>query len=239
MNRLDPITGFGLRGAHSLLSGSGAGGSLLILILHRVLERHDPLQPDEPDATQFAAQQIGHRWPDAIPGTERFLFYAGGPPDTAGIYLGTLGDTAGTRLTAAASAGVYHPDGWLLWMRDGALAAQRLDVARAAMVGDAVTVADEVAVGIGGVAHDAHVGVRDAGQVEALIAGVHQLDAARFAAHHLALDHVRVAARERHHHRCSSECGQCQRPDHPDRHSHYSEVGVALDSFPASGGAGA
>jgi peptidoglycan/xylan/chitin deacetylase (PgdA/CDA1 family) len=56
MNRLNPIAGFGLRGAHALLSGKGAAGSLLILILHRVLERHDPLQPDEPDAAQFAAQ---------------------------------------------------------------------------------------------------------------------------------------------------------------------------------------
>lgn len=56
MNRLNPIAGFGLRSAHGLLSGKGADGSLLILILHRVLEKHDPLQPDEPDAAQFAAQ---------------------------------------------------------------------------------------------------------------------------------------------------------------------------------------
>jgi len=56
VNRLNPIAGFGLRSAHGLLSGKGPAGTLLILILHRVLERHDPLQPDEPDATQFAAQ---------------------------------------------------------------------------------------------------------------------------------------------------------------------------------------
>ena len=40
--------------------------------------------------TTFGPQQIGHRWPYALPDGRRFLFYAGGPPDTAGIYLGAL-----------------------------------------------------------------------------------------------------------------------------------------------------
>jgi hypothetical protein len=96
--------------------------------------------------TTFGPQQIGHRWPFALPDGRHFLFYAGGPPDTAGIYLATLDAPEATRLTAATSAGVYHPDGWLLWMRDGALVAQEIDVAQAALVGEAVTVADEVAV---------------------------------------------------------------------------------------------
>jgi Tol biopolymer transport system component len=96
--------------------------------------------------TTFGAQQIGHRWPDALPGGKQFIFYAGGPPDTAGIYLGSLDGSAPARLTPADSAGVYHPDGWLLWVRDGALIAQRLDAARGTVAGEPLTIADSVAV---------------------------------------------------------------------------------------------
>lgn len=39
-----------------LASGRGASASLLVLIFHRVLESPDPLLPDEPDRTSFAAQ---------------------------------------------------------------------------------------------------------------------------------------------------------------------------------------
>jgi hypothetical protein len=59
--------------------------------------------------TTFGPQQIGHRWPYALPDGQRFLFYAGGTPDTAGIYLGALDGSTPTRLTPAESAGVYHP----------------------------------------------------------------------------------------------------------------------------------
>jgi Tol biopolymer transport system component len=96
--------------------------------------------------TTFGPQQIGHRWPYALPDGRRFLFYAGGPRDTAGIYLGALDESTPTRLTPADSAGVYHPDGWLLWVREGALVAQQLDPNQAGLVGDPVTVDDEVAV---------------------------------------------------------------------------------------------
>jgi hypothetical protein len=96
--------------------------------------------------TAFTDQQIGHRWPDAIAGRQQFVFYAGGPPDTAGIYLGSLDGTAPTRLTAAESAGVAHPDGWLLWVRGGTLVAQKLDLQTRALTGELVTVADNAAV---------------------------------------------------------------------------------------------
>jgi Tol biopolymer transport system component len=96
--------------------------------------------------TMFGPQQIGHRWPYALPDGQRFLFYAGGPPDTAGIYVGALDGTTPTQLTPAESAGVYHPGGWLLWVSGRALLAQRLDINRATLVGEPVTVDNEVAV---------------------------------------------------------------------------------------------
>ncbi len=98
------------------------------------------------EVTTFGPQQIGHRWPYALPDGRRFLYYAGGPPDTAGIYLGAVDGSAPIRLTPSESAGIYHPAGWLLWVRAGALLAQRLDVSRGALTGEPLTVDDGVAV---------------------------------------------------------------------------------------------
>jgi Tol biopolymer transport system component len=114
-------------------------------------------------ATTLAEQQAGHRLPSFLPDGRHFLFYAQGTPDTAGIYLGTLDAPDTHRLTAADVAGVFLPSvrstgpgsaeartasegGWLLWVRAGTLVAQRLDLARAALSGDPVTLADAVAV---------------------------------------------------------------------------------------------
>ena len=94
--------------------------------------------------TTLSAQQAGHVAPFFLPDGRRFLFYVNGVPDTTGIYLGALDGGEPTRLTPAASAGVYLPAGWLLWVRAGTqtLVAQRLDLAQAALTGEPVTVAD-------------------------------------------------------------------------------------------------
>src|ERR1700733_2770117 len=57
------------------------------------------------------------------------------------VFLGDLPGAAPTRLTNALNSAVYLPSGWLLWNRDGALVAQRLDVAKAALAGAPVTLA--------------------------------------------------------------------------------------------------
>jgi len=53
---LDPLRSAMLRQAGTLCSGSGRAAALLVLIYHRVLPVSDPILPDEPDTTAFAAQ---------------------------------------------------------------------------------------------------------------------------------------------------------------------------------------
>ena len=118
--------------------------------------------------TTLGPQRFGYLAPSFLPDSRRFLFYVRADPDTAGIYLGALDGGAPTRLTAADNAGVYLPagpgptgafrgvgtrpaealreGGWLLWVREGTLVAQRLDVAQAGLTGEPVTLADGVAV---------------------------------------------------------------------------------------------
>jgi eukaryotic-like serine/threonine-protein kinase len=90
-------------------------------------------------------KQTSHRFPQFLPGGREFLFFALGPPEIQGIYLGSLDSADNRRLTAADTAGAYLAPGWLLWMQAGTLRAQRLDVARRERTGDPVTLADPVA----------------------------------------------------------------------------------------------
>jgi Tol biopolymer transport system component len=95
--------------------------------------------------TTIGPQQAGHRYPHFLPDGQRFLFYVRGVAEPAGIYLGALDGSTPTRLTPADSAGVYL-SGWMLWVREGALVAQKLDLAKASLTGESVTLADGVIV---------------------------------------------------------------------------------------------
>jgi eukaryotic-like serine/threonine-protein kinase len=92
--------------------------------------------------TTLEPGQTVHLYPFFLPNGHQFLFYAIGTPETTGIYLGHLDGSAPVRLTAADFAGVYHPDGWLLWTRAGTLTAQRLDLTQPTLTGESVTLAD-------------------------------------------------------------------------------------------------
>jgi len=90
--------------------------------------------------------QIGQVRPHFLPDGKRFLFFVGqGAPDGIGIYLGALDGSVSARLTPADGGAAYLRSGWLLWVRGGKLLAQRLDLARRALVSEPVTLADGVA----------------------------------------------------------------------------------------------
>jgi Tol biopolymer transport system component len=91
-------------------------------------------------------RQVSHRFPVFLPDGRHFVFYASGEADASGIYLGALDERATTRLTAADTAEVYLPSEWLLWVREGTIVAQPLDLERQVLTGDPVTLADAVAV---------------------------------------------------------------------------------------------
>jgi serine/threonine protein kinase len=98
----------------------------------------------QPVAVTALDQQASHRNPQFLPDGRQFLFEAIGSAETQGIYLGTLDEGPPTRLTASNSRGVYLPSGWLLWVSDGTLVAQPLDLIRRTLTGEPVTVADGV-----------------------------------------------------------------------------------------------
>jgi eukaryotic-like serine/threonine-protein kinase len=107
-------------------------------------------------ASMLTAGQTGHYAPIFLPNGHQYLFAVLASQDRAGIYLGDLSGGAPTRLTSAISQAVYLPTGWMLWNRDGALVAQRLDIDKAALTGVPVTLADGLMVG-GPIAYTASV----------------------------------------------------------------------------------
>jgi Tol biopolymer transport system component len=95
--------------------------------------------------TTPAEQSTGHRHPQFLPGARQFLFFVGGPDAVRGVYLGTLGSSDVTRLVASDTQGAYLAPGWLLFVRQGTLWAQQVDVGQRTMRGEPTAVADSVA----------------------------------------------------------------------------------------------
>jgi len=89
-------------------------------------------------------RQLSHRFPQFLPDGRQFLFFVQGPPDTQGVYLGTLDSRQAQRLTPADVAGTYLPSGWLLYMRQGTLVGRRFNATPGELTGDPITVADNV-----------------------------------------------------------------------------------------------
>jgi eukaryotic-like serine/threonine-protein kinase len=145
------VRGGGVRTVTYALGGTtaawGAEGSILFSGADApALRRVDAAGGTVTAATAVAPQSTGHRHPHFLPGGRQFLFFAGGPDAVRGVYLGSLGSSGVSRLTASDAQGVYVAPGWLLFVRQGMLLAQRLDLAQRALTGESITVVDSVAV---------------------------------------------------------------------------------------------
>jgi Tol biopolymer transport system component len=100
---------------------------------------------DPVDVTRLdPPRQLSHRFPHFLPDGRHFLFYVTGLPESSGIYLGSLDAGDARRLTAADTPGAFLKPDRVVFMRQGALVARRLDLARGELTGDPVTLADPV-----------------------------------------------------------------------------------------------
>jgi Tol biopolymer transport system component len=95
-----------------------------------------------------ASHEGAHIWPHFLPDGRRFLYLASVPPGRGGgpreLRVASL-DSKQQRVVARMdSMAEYASPGYLLYVRDGALFAQRFDASRARLGGDARLVADGV-----------------------------------------------------------------------------------------------
>jgi serine/threonine protein kinase/Tol biopolymer transport system component len=93
--------------------------------------------------TVLAPGQLSHRSPSFLPDGRHFLFYATGPADARGVYVGQLDGSAPQRLFEATSAAIYSAN-HLLYVRESTLFAQAFDPARVSVNGAAIAIANDV-----------------------------------------------------------------------------------------------
>jgi serine/threonine protein kinase len=80
-----------------------------------------------------SAQTPGHRNPYFLPDDRHFLYQAGGS-----TFVGSLDSKEVKQVLADGAPAVYAPPGWLLFVSNGALRAQRFDATRLELKGEAV-----------------------------------------------------------------------------------------------------
>jgi eukaryotic-like serine/threonine-protein kinase len=92
-------------------------------------------------------EAMAPRWPQVLPGGKHILFTAVGPagPNTARIEVLSIADGRRTVVVQGGTYGRYHPDGYLMYINQGALFALASDLDRMTTRGSAVVVLDDVA----------------------------------------------------------------------------------------------
>jgi Tol biopolymer transport system component len=101
--------------------------------------------------TTFGSKETSHRWPDFLPDGNHFLYFAHGTTNAdSGIYMAALDskdkDKDRKLLLRNDSNAIYAAPGYLLFVRDNTLTAQRFNLRTLALEGEGKPVADHVAV---------------------------------------------------------------------------------------------
>jgi eukaryotic-like serine/threonine-protein kinase len=99
---------------------------------------------DPRPATRLGAQQGAHYLPQFLPDGRHFLYWAPSGREPHGVYVGQLDGSETLRLLDADFPAVYSPTDHLLFVRQGALLAQRFDRTRLALAGTPFPVAEQV-----------------------------------------------------------------------------------------------
>jgi serine/threonine protein kinase len=91
-------------------------------------------------------RQINHVFPHFLPDGRHFIFFAHGTPAANGIYLASLDSISPRLLVRTNVSATFAAPDRILFVRDGALMAQRIDVASLMPVDDPQLVASQVAI---------------------------------------------------------------------------------------------
>lgn len=87
-------------------------------------------------ATSLDQSEWAHQWPQFLPDGRRFLYTVRSPdPERAGTYIASVGPSSSDALRvrvldSSAESTIYAEPGYLLYLRDGTLMAQRFDIDR-------------------------------------------------------------------------------------------------------------
>jgi eukaryotic-like serine/threonine-protein kinase len=104
--------------------------------------------PVEATVTEPTAGMALHRLPWFLPDGTHFLYFSISVSGVdGGTYASALGSKEQVLISHDASNVVYAPPGYLLFVRDGTLMAQRFNTSKLAVEGEAVPIAEHVGIG--------------------------------------------------------------------------------------------
>ena len=104
-------------------------------------------EPHVAAAPDTAKHIVACNWPDVLPDGSHFLFIAqNSQSDLSEVRLGVIGTTKSVTVMKGESRVEFAPPNLLLFEREGALMAQRLDVGSGKLLGEPRTLADRIGV---------------------------------------------------------------------------------------------
>ena len=124
-------------------------GVILFSALGNPIRRISDRGGDPAPATRLGAQQGAHYLPQFLPDDRHFLYWVPSGRESHGVYVGQLDGSDTRRLLDADFPAVYGPPDHLLFVRQGALFAQRFDRTRLALAGTPFPVAEQVTSALG------------------------------------------------------------------------------------------
>lgn len=99
--------------------------------------------------TTLDAEENSHRWPDFLPDGNHFLYFAHAATIAeSGVYLAALDSKERKLLLHNDSNAIYAAPGYLLFVRDNTLMAQRFNLRSLSLEGEAKPVDDHIAINI-------------------------------------------------------------------------------------------
>jgi eukaryotic-like serine/threonine-protein kinase len=109
-----------------------------------------------------ALNERSHRWPQFLPDNKHFLYFAQTTVTGAGsVYVASLDGGQPEVILQNDSGAIYSPPGYLLFVRQSTLMAQRFDASQLHLAGDPVSLAEHA--GVNGVTHRAILSVSENG----------------------------------------------------------------------------
>jgi serine/threonine protein kinase/Tol biopolymer transport system component len=95
-------------------------------------------------ATKLGGDETGHRWPYFLPDGKHFIFWSRGAKPH--ICVGSLDSLEHKQIIDSAVNATYAAPGYLVFVRGGTLMAQPFNAGKLAVVGDAIPVAQNIAI---------------------------------------------------------------------------------------------
>jgi len=100
--------------------------------------------PEPVTVLEQAKQETAHRWPQLLPDGRHFLFFVqSAKQEIRGTYLGRLGSSTHALVSNGDTTAIYSNER-LVFLRDGALVGQRLDIASGRLGGAVLQIGDRV-----------------------------------------------------------------------------------------------